>query len=206
MKKIFYIYSLLISSLVFPQETESEIKTETEKSFFTFELKGNLVQGIGDSFIADGLKSASGFAFSFSGTFHKNIGLGIEFSSASAKIKDASVFGDLESSKFRFIDIYALYYYPVSKKFALEGDLGGSVVSLKSESEYWDKDFKEDGSAFFLGAKAIYALTKDGTLNLIGGTKIYFFDSNVSIAEPHWNKYYSKSTLLNFNLGVRVRF
>ena len=195
MRKITFFF-ILISGLCFSQDSDR----------FAFELKGNSFTGIGNNFIADGTKTFTGFGAGFTGTFYKNFGLGIEFNKGYSEVSDVSVFGDLHSPQFTTFDYYALYRYQANNRLSFEGNIGGGYAKLKSYSNYRTKNFSESGSAFLVGAKAMYGLTKNNNLQLVAGPRFYFLSTFTEMNDPKIEKYYSKSTLLNLSLGLRICF
>ena len=195
MRKITFFF-ILISGLCFSQDSDR----------FAFELKGNSFTGIGNNFIADGTKTFTGFGVGFTGTFFKNIGLGIEFNKSYSEVSDVSVFGDLHSPQFTTFDYYALYRYQANNRLSFEGNIGGGYAKLKSYSNYRTKNFSESGNAFLVGAKAMYGLTKNNNLQLVAGPRFYFLSTFTEMNDHKIEKYYSKSTLLNLSLGLRICF
>ena len=195
MKRFIFIF-ILFSGICLSQETDK----------FAFELKGNTLTGMGSNFIAEGTKTFTGFGVGFTGTFLKNIGLGIEFNKSYSEVSDVSVFGDLHSPQFTTFDYYALYRYQANNRLSFEGNIGGGYAKLKSYSNYRTKNFSESGSAFLVGAKAMYGLTKNNNLQLVAGPRFYFLSTFTEMNDPKIEKYYSKSTLLNLSLGLRICF
>ncbi|UFK98877.1 porin family protein [Kaistella faecalis] len=187
---------ILISGICFSQETNK----------FAIEFKGNTFTGLGNNFVADGTKTFTGFGAGFTGTFYKNFGLGIEFNKGYSEVSDVSVFGDLHSPQLTLFDIYALYRYDVNQKLSIEGNIGGGFSQLKSYSDYRIEKFTEGGNTFFLGGKALYSVTKNNSLVLVAGPRFYFMHTFTEMDDPKIQKYYSKATLLNFSLGLRLCF
>lgn len=93
MKNFLFIF-ILFSGICLSQETDK----------FAFELKGNTLTGMGSNFIAEGTNTFTGFGVGFTGTFLKNIGLGIEFNKSYSEVSDVSVFGDLHCPQFTTFD------------------------------------------------------------------------------------------------------
>ena len=195
MKSFLFIF-ILFSGICMSQETDK----------FAFELKGNTLTGMGSNFIAEGTNTFTGFGVGFTGIFLKNIGLGIEFNKSYSEVSDVSVFGDLHSPQFTLFDIYALYRYDVNQKLSVEGNIGGGFSQLKSYSNYRIEKFTEGGNTFFLGGKALYSVTKNNSLVLVAGPRFYFMHTFTEMDDPKIEKYYSKATLLNFSLGLRLCF
>ena len=173
---------------------------------FSFELQGNTFTGIGNNFIAEGLGTFTGFGAAVSGTFYKNIGLSLDFHRGFSEVKDISVFGDLQKPALTSVEILGLYRYKVNNKFDMEGNIGVGSMYLKSRSIYRNEGFSENGTAFILGAKALYSITKNNSLYLVGAPRFYFLSTFTEIDNPKANRYYSTATLLNFTLGLRVYF
>ena len=195
MKNALFIF-ILFSGICLSQETNK----------FAFELKGNTLTGIGSNFIADGNNTFTGFGVGFTGVFYKNFGLGIEFNKGYSEVSDISVFGDLHSPQFTTFDYYALYRYQANDKLSFEGNIGAGYAQLRSYSNYRTKNFSENGNAFLLGAKAIYGLTKKNNIQFVAGPRFYFLSTFTEMNDPKIEKYYSKSTLLNLSLGLRLCF
>lgn len=173
---------------------------------FSLEVQGNTFSGIGNNFIADGLGTFTGFGVGLSGTFYKNIGLSLQFQRGFADLKEVSVFGDLQSPALNSFEIVGLYRYKVTNKFHLEGNIGVASMRIQSQSRYRTEGFREGGNAFILGAKGLYSITKNNSLYLVGGPRLYFLHTFTKIDNPEFEKYYSNATLLNFSLGLRFYF
>lgn len=173
---------------------------------FSLELKGNTFTGLGDNWIADGTKTFTGIGFGFSGVVYKNFGVGLEYNTGYSEVKDISVFGDLYSPKLQTIDYFALYRYDINPKASIEGNIGGANLFLKSYSNYRSNYFSENGKAFLLGGKALYSITKNNKLYVFASGRLYFFNTDIEMGDEEIEKYYSKATLLNFSLGLRIYF
>ena len=195
MKK-YILFLLFMSGSIFAQKQNK----------FSLELQGNTFTGIGNNFIADGLGTFTGFGVSLSGKFYKNIGLSLDFHRAFSEVKDISVFGDLQKPALTSVEISAFYRYNVTDKFDAEGNIGIGSFDIKSSSVYRSEGFSENGTSFILGGKALYSITKNNSLYLIGAPRFYFISTRTEIDNPKADKYYSKATLFNFSLGLRLYF
>lgn len=196
MKKSLFIFTLF-SALVFGQQNDRN---------FAVELKGNTFNGIGDNFLADGAKTFAGFGLGVNGIVTRKIGLGLDFNKSYGQVKDISVYGDLRNPELTTLDLFAFYRHPFSEKFELEGQIGGGFFGIKSRSDYASREFKENGSGFLIGAKALYGLNAANNLFVVGGPRLYFASTNVDISDSKADKYYSEPALLNFTLGLRIYF
>lgn len=195
MKKYLLLF-LLVSGSIFAQKKDN----------FSFELQGNAYSGLGNNFISDGLGTFTGFGAGITGIIYKNFGLGFEFHKGFTDVKDVSVFGDLKNPDLTTFEILVLYRYNATEKFDLEGNIGVANMQIKSKSDYRTDGFSEGGTAFVLGAKALYSITKNNSLYVLGSPKLYFLSTGTSIDNPEADKYYSKPTLLNLTLGLRLYF
>ena len=195
MKKHLLLF-LLVSGSTFAQKKDN----------FSFELQGNTYSGLGNNFISDGLGTFTGFGAGITGIIYKNFGLGFEFHKGFTDVKDVSVFGDLKNPDLTTFEILVLYRYNATEKFDLEGNIGVANMQIKSKSDYRTDGFSEGGTAFVLGAKALYSITKNNSLYVLGSPKLYFLSTGTSIDNPEADKYYSKPTLLNLTLGLRLYF
>lgn len=194
--RIFLLVFLVVSGSLMAQKQKN----------FSFELQGNTFSGIGNNFIADGLGTFTGFGASFSGRFYKNMGLSLEYHKGFTDVKDISVFGDLQNPTLSSLEILGLYRYKVTDKFDVEGNLGFGSIRIISNSVYRNQGFEENGTAFILGAKALYSLTKNNSLYLVGSPRLYFLNTFTEIENSNADKYYSKATLFNLSLGLRIYF
>lgn len=195
MKKHLLLF-LLVSGSIFAQKKDN----------FSFELQGNTYSGLGNNFISDGLGTFTGFGAGITGIIYKNFGLGFEFHKGFTDVKDVSVFGDLKNPDLTTFEILVLYRYNATEKFDLEGNIGVANMQINSKSDYRTDGFSEGGTAFVLGAKALYSITKNNSLYVLGSPKLYFLSTGTSIDNPEADKYYSKPTLLNLTLGLRLYF
>ena len=195
MKKYLLLF-LLLSGSIFAQK----------KNNFSFELQGNTYSGLGNNFISDGLGTFTGFGAGITGIIYKNFGLGFEFHKGFTDVKDVSVFGDLKNPDLTTFEILVLYRYNATEKFDLEGNIGVANMQIKSKSDYRTDGFSEGGTAFVVGAKALYSITKNNSLYVLGSPKLYFLSTGTTIDNPEADKYYSKPTLLNLSLGLRLYF
>ena len=195
MKKYLLLF-LLVSGIIFAQK----------KNNFSFELQGNTYSGLGNNFISDGLGTFTGFGAGITGIIYKNFGLGFEFHKGFTDVKDVSVFGDLKNPDLTTFEILVLYRYNATEKFDLEGNIGVANMQIKSKSDYRTDGFSEGGTAFVVGAKALYSITKNNSLYVLGSPKLYFLSTGTTIDNPEADKYYSKPTLLNLSLGLRLYF
>lgn len=195
MKKHLLLF-LLVSGSIFAQKKDN----------FSFELQGNTYSGIGNNFISDGLGTFTGFGAEITGIIYKNFGLGFEFHKGFTDVKDVSVFGDLKNPDLTTYELLVLYRYNATEKFDLEGNIGVANMQIKSKSDDRTEGFSEGGTAFVLGAKALYSITKNNSLYVLGSPKLYFLSTGTSIDNPEADKYYSKPTLLNLTLGLRLYF
>ena len=194
MKKYVFLF-LLVSGSIFAQ-----------KDNFSFELQGNTYSGLGNNFISEGLGTFTGFGAGITGIIYKNFGLGFEFHKGFTEVKDVSVFGDLRNPQLTTFEILALYRYHATEKFQIEGNIGIANMQIKSKSDYRTDGFSEGGTAFVLGAKGLYSITKNNSLYVLGSPRLYFLSTGTTIDNPEADKYYSKPTLLNFTLGLRLYF
>lgn len=192
----YLLFLLLVSASLFAQKKDN----------FSFELQGNTFTGIGNNFIADGVGTFTGFGAAISGTFYKNFGLSLEYHKGFSEVKDISVFGDLEKPSLSSIELLALYRYHATDKFALEGNVGVGSMRINSKSAYRTDGFSEGGTAFIIGGKALYSITKNNSLFIVGSPRLYFLSTSTTIDNPAADKYYSKSTLFNLSLGLRLYF
>ena len=195
MKKYLLLF-LLVSGSLFAQK----------KNNFSFELQGNTYSGLGNNFISDGLGTFTGFGAGITGIIYKNFGLGFEFHKGFTDVKDVSVFGDLKNPDLTTFEILVLYRYNATEKFDLEGNIGVANMQIRSKSDYRTDGFSEGGTAFVVGAKALYSITKNNSLYVLGSPKLYFLSTGTTIDNPEADKYYSKPTLLNLSLGLRLYF
>ena len=195
MKKYLLLF-LLLSGSLFAQK----------KNNFSFELQGNTYSGLGNNFISDGLGTFTGFGAGITGIIYKNFGLGFEFHKGFTDVKDVSVFGDLKNPDLTTFEILVLYRYNATEKFDLEGNIGVANMQIRSKSDYRTDGFSEGGTAFVVGAKALYSITKNNSLYVLGSPKLYFLSTGTTIDNPEADKYYSKPTLLNLSLGLRLYF
>lgn len=192
----YLLFFLLVSGSLFAQKKDN----------FSFELQGNTYSGLGDNFIADGLGTFTGFGAALSGTIYKNFGLSLEFHKGFTTVKDVSVFGSLKDPDLTSLELLALYRYHASEKFQIEGNFGVANMQIKSKSDYRTDGFSEGGTAVVLGAKALYSITKNNSLYVLGAPKLYFLSTSTTIDNPEANKYYSKPTLFNLTIGLRLYF
>ena len=184
----------------------SIIASAQKQKNFAVEIHGQTVQGIGDNFIADGLDPFLGFGIGISKTVYKNLGLSLEYNQAFSEVKDTSVFGELQKPTITSLNLLAFYRYSINPKFDLEGNAGLGSTQLRSESVYRNVGFREGGTSFIVGAKALYSLTKNNNLYLVGGPRIYFLSTSTEIENADANRFYSNATLLNLSLGLRLYF
>lgn len=177
-----------------------------KKDRFSLELQGNTFSGAGNNFIADGVGTFVGFGAALSARIYKNFGLSVEYQKGYSEVKDISVFGDLEKPELNAFELLALYRYNVADKFEIEGNIGAGNIRINSKSTYRDQGFSEGGMAFIIGAKALYSITKNNSLYIVGSPRLYFLSTSTTIDNPEANQYYSKSTLFNLSLGLRLYF
>ena len=194
--RIYLLLAMLATGCLFGQK----------KNHFSVELQGNTFSGLGNNFISEGLGTFTGFGLGISGIIYKNFGLGIEVHKGFTQVKDISVFGDLQKPALTSVEIIGLYRYQATGKFDLEGNIGVASMRIKSNSEYRDDGYTEGGTAFLLGAKALYSLTNNNSLYLMGGPRFYFLSTDTEIDDSTADRYYSKATLFNFTLGLRLYF
>ena len=192
----YLLFVILVSASIFGQKNNK----------FSVELQGNTFSGIGNNFIADGLGTFTGFGAAVSGRFYKNFGLSLEYHKGFSEVKDVSVFGDLEKPSLTSFELLALYRYSATDKFDLEGNIGVASMKVDSKSVYRGAGFSEGGTALIIGAKALYSLTKNNKLYVIGSPRLYFLSTSTTIDNPEADKYYSKATLFNLSLGLRLYF
>lgn len=192
MKKYVILFMLLSQS------------ADAQKNNFSFELQGITYSGLGTNFISEGLGTFTGFGAGITGIIYENVGLGLEFHKGFTQVKDVSVFGDLKKPNLTTFEISALYRYPATEKLQIEGNIGVANMQIKSKSDYRTDGFSEGGTAFLLGVKALYSLTRKNSLYILASPKLYFLSTGTSIDHPEFDKYYSKPTLLNFTLGLRL--
>lgn len=190
------IIFVFLSALSFAQDSKK----------FSVELKGNTFAGLGNNFIAEGTTTFTGFGLGLTGLVYNNFGLGIEFNRGYADVKDVSVFGELNSPELTLIDLYGLYRFPATSKLDIEGNVGAGNLRIKSRTDYRSDEFLESGSTFFLGGKLLYSITKNDQLHVVGGSRLYFLSTITEMDDPEIDEYYSKATLLNFSLGLRLYF
>ena len=132
--------------------------------------------------------------------------MSFEFRKGFSEVKDVSVFGVLNSPDITSFELLALYRYNVTEKFDIEGNVGIAGMRIKSISDYRSDGFSEGGTAFVIGGKALYSITKNNTLYILGAPRFYFLSTSTTIDNPETHKYYSKPTLFNFSLGLRLYF
>lgn len=192
MKKFGYLFLLMAISLC-----------AQKRNNFNFEVKGNTYTGIGNNYIADGTGTFAGFGLSLSFFVIKNFGIGFDFDKAYGNVKEQSVFGNLHSPQFTSGDIYAFYRHPISERFDAEAFIGSGFNSIVSKSNYSSKDFREGGSSFILGAKALYGISSKKKIYVFASPKFYFLTNFTEMDDSAVQKYYAKPTLFNFSLGLR---
>ena len=132
--------------------------------------------------------------------------MSFEFRKGFSEVKDVSVFGVLNSPDITSFELLALYRYNVTEKFDIEGNVGIARMRIKSKSDYRSDGFSKGGTAFVIGGKALYSITKNNTLYILGSPRLYFLATSTNIDNPEADKYYSKPTLFNFSLGLRFYF
>ena len=177
--------------------------SQNEKKF-SLEAQGSTFTGIGNNFIAEGLKTFTGFGVGISSAFYKNMGLGLAFQKGYSEVKDVSVFGSLQNPQLTSVEIFGLYRFNLTNKFDVEANLGYAKMFLISRSAFREKGFTEDGEAFLIGGKALYSLNKNNSIYLVGTPRFYFLSTKTQIDNSGADKYYSKPTLFNFALGIRI--
>ena len=175
-----------------------------QKPKFTLGLNAVGVFPMGNNYLKDGVGNFAGVGLNFQTVFKNNMGFGIELSRAFTDVKDKSIFGELESPRLTNFTTYFLYKYPFTDALSLEGQIGYSYMALTSQSDYFSSNFTENGSAFLLGTELSYHFPKAKIVEIYASPKIYFFDSEVRFDEKEIDKYYSKATLFNLNVGVRI--
>lgn len=195
----------MIKYLIFLVLVSGNLRSQN-KNNFSLELEGNSFTGIGNNFIADGLSTFTGIRGGFSGVVYKNAGLSLEYQKSFTQVKDVSVFGNLHSPELTSLEILAFYRYKAANKFDVEGNIGVGTMKIKSKSIYRKEGFSEGGSAFIIGGKALYSITKNNSLYLVAAPKLYFLSTFVEINDTGSDQYYSNSTLFNFSLGLRIYF
>lgn len=161
---------------------------------------------MGNNHLKDGLKSFVGAGLTYQMVFKRNMGFGIELSRAYSEVKDYSVYGDLEKPRLTNISAYFIYKYPFTETFSMQGLIGGSLMAITSQSRFTRDKFTEQASAFFLGSELSYKFPKTKKLEIYASPKFYFYDSFVDFRERELDRYYSKATLLNINVGIRINF
>lgn len=195
MRKFYLIVFMAICSLFSAQTSE-----------FSVDMKGNVAFPMGNNFMADGLKTFTGFGFGFNAIFFHHFGVGLEFNQFYSQVKDESVFGNLHSPTLTDFSLSLLYNRPLQNNFNIEGQLGFGSLPLKSKSIYRPDGFRENASSVILGAKLLYNITDNRKVQVFINPKFYFYSSVVEIDNPTIQDYYSKSTIFNLSLGLRFLF
>jgi hypothetical protein len=160
----------------------------------------------GNNYLKDGVKNFIGVGLTFQTIFRNNMGFGVELSRAFSEVKDISIYGDLDNPQLTNISVYFVYKYPLTEAFNLEGQIGLGLLALTSQSRYTQDKYTENASAFQLGSEISYKFPKAKKVEIYASPKIYFFDSLVGFQEKDLDRYYSRSLLLNINVGVRINF
>jgi hypothetical protein len=132
------------------------------------------------------------------------MGFGIELGRSYTEVKDKSLYGELESPRLTNISGYYIYKYPFANSFAVQGQIGFSLMALTSQSQYDSDTYTEHASAFFLGTEFSYQFPKVKKLEIYVSPKVYLFDSLVKFEEKDIDRYFSRATLLNINVGLRL--
>ncbi len=132
--------------------------------------------------------------------------MSFEFRKGFSEVKDVSVFGVLNSPDITSFELLALYRYNVTEKFDIEGNVGIAGMRIKSKSDYRSDGFSEGGTAFVIGGKALYSITKNNTLYILGSPRLYFLATFTNVDNPEADEYYSKPTPFNLSLGLRLYF
>jgi len=195
MKKLIYSLSVAASVICYGQKPQ-----------FSVNIKGNVVFPTGNNFMADGLKTFSGFGLGFQGIVFHNFGIGLEFNKFYTDVKDVSVFGALKSPALTDFSISLLYQYPLNENFKIEGQAGIGSLEMKSRSDYRSDGFKETAKSVLLGAKVLYSLNESKSVQVFAGPKVYFYSSDLDFEDEAVKKYYSNATLFNINAGIRFNF
>jgi len=177
-----------------------------QKARFSVDIKGNVLSPLGNNFMKDGLKTFTGLGVGFQGIFLYNFGIGVEYNNFFTSVKDESVFGSLHSPTLSDYSIFLIYQHSLSKKMEIEGQIGTGGMTLRSRSDYRSDDFKEHADSFIVGGKILYDISDGKKIQVFASPKLYFYSSDVQLEDKSAEKYYSKATLLNINLGVRFNF
>lgn len=159
---------------------------------------------MGNNHLKDGLKNFVGAGLTYQMVFKRNMGFGIELNRAFSNVKDRSVYGELEKPRLTNISAYFIYKYPFTETFSMQGQIGGSLMAITSQSRFTKDEFTEQASAFFLGTELSYEFPKTKKLEIYASPKLYFYDSFVDFRERDLDRYYSKAQLLNINVGIRL--
>lgn len=159
---------------------------------------------MGNNHLKDGLKNFVGAGLTYQMVFKRNMGFGIELNRAFSNVKDRSVYGELEKPRLTNISAYFIYKYPFTETFSMQGQIGGSLMAITSQSRFTKDEFTEQASAFFLGTELSYQFPKTKKLEIYASPKLYFYDSFVDFRERDLDRYYSKAQLLNINVGIRL--
>ncbi|WP_232707045.1 hypothetical protein [Epilithonimonas sp. JDS] len=198
-----YLLFILMLAVSFSNAQE-KVK---QKARFSIDLKGNLGIPVGDNFMADGLKTFSGYGLGFQAVFVKDFGLGVEFNQMFSSVKDVSVFGALEDPRLTDLSFYLVYLHSFGESgLDVEAKAGIGSLFLRSESIDWGDKFRQYGNQYILGAKVLYTISKPNNVQIFFGPKLYFFTSDINFENKKLEKYYSNATILNLNLGVRFNF
>lgn len=193
MRKILLLTAFVFSLFAFAQKPK-----------FTLGINGVGVFPMGNNYLKDGVETFAGVGLNFQTVFKNNMGFGIELSRSFSNVKDESIFGELESPRLTNFTTYFLYKYPFSEALNLEGQIGYSYMALTSQSNYFSNNYTENASAFVLGTELSYHFPKAKMVEIYASPKVYFFNSEVKFEEKSIDRYYSKATLLNLNVGVRI--
>lgn len=182
-------------------------ENQKKKARFAIDVKGNVGIPIGNNFVADGLNTFTGFGIGFQSVFIKDFGIGGEINQMFSDVKDVSVFGAMKNPRLTDFSFYLVYLHSFENtNFDVEGKAGIGSLFLRSESVEWGDRFRQYGNQYILSGKILYKISKSNAVQVFFGPKLYFFDSNVNFAEKELERYYSKATILNLNLGFRFNF
>lgn len=193
MKKILLATAFLLCLFSFAQKPK-----------FTLGLNGVGVFPMGDNYLKDGVDNFFGVGLNFQTVFKNNMGFGIELNRSFSEVQDKSIFGELYNPRLTNISTYFLYKHPFTESFSLEGQIGYGYMALTSKSQYSSNIFTENADSFLLGTELSYHFPKSKMIEIYASPKIYFFDSKVKFEEREIERYYSRATLLNLNVGVRI--
>lgn len=193
MKRILLLSAILCCTLSFAQKTQVSLG-----------LNGVGIFPMGNNYLKDGVGNFAGAGFTFQTIFKTNMGFGVELGRSYTKVQDKSIYGELTNPRLTNISAYYVYKYPFANSFAVEGQLGLSLMALTSESLDSQENYTEHAAAFFFGGEFSYQFPNTKILEIYASPKLYFFDSLVKFDEKAIDRYFSRAPLLNINVGIRL--